>query len=565
MKKVIINILSILAVASMATGCIKETVPQGSTLTAGQLSAKSSALATMVAGIPAAMMTSDYAGYLSNYNAHTDFGLPAVHLMTEYMLEDLATLGANPYYNRFYAQCLNQYQGSRYIYCAYFWTCYYSWIKAANDVIRLINEETADEATLKVLGHAYAYRAYCYLDLARMFEPKEPGVAYAGYDLTKVKGLTVPKVTETTTEKEAGNNPRLPHDKMYEFILADLTKADSLLLGSNDGYSLPSEHAVDGLFARAYLEMGAYCKENGDAPNAAIYYDKAVEHAKKVIDSNDYSPLTQDQWEDPANGFNNGSANDSWIWGLRVADENVENIICFTAHIASEGQWGYAPLAQIGINKALYDRIPDSDFRKHSWLDPSFENYYAYKFAGSAKDKSIFLNGDKELGQPKAKAYQNIKFRPKGGICDDYASGNSTDHMLMRIEEMYFIAAEASAMTGKFAVAQKYLGDLIKTRNPDYDCSGFGTESSFIKEMMLQKRIEFWGEGVLFFDYKRLGLGITRGYSGTNHAAVYAYNSTGRSPQWNFVITRSEFQANKGIGDDDNNPDPSNLLELWSE
>ena len=81
----------------------------------------------------------------------------------------------------------------------------------------------------------------------------------------------------------------------------------------------------------------------------------------------------------------------------------------------------------------------------------------------------------------------------------------------------------------------------------------------------MQKRIEFWGEGILFFDYKRLGAGITRGYPGTNHPSVYCYNSKGRNPQWNFVITRGEFQSNKGITDKTNNPDPSGLLELWTE
>jgi hypothetical protein len=34
-------------------------------------------------------------------------------------------------------------------------------------------------------------------------------------------------------------------------------------------------------------------------------------------------------------------------------------------------------------------------------------------------------------------------------------------------------------------------------------------------ELILQKRIEFWGEGIIYWDYKRLELSVTRGYSGT--------------------------------------------------
>ena len=81
-------------------------------------------------------------------------------------------------------------------------------------------------------------------------------------------------------------------------------------------------------------------------------------------------------------------------------------------------------------------------------------------------------------------------------------------------------------------------------------------------EMLLQKRVEFWGEGILLYDYKRLDMGITRAYPGSNHAGVFKYNTVGRSPQWNIVITRAEFQSNTAIDDTNNNPDPSGKIEL---
>ena len=105
----------------------------------------------------------------------------------------------------------------------------------------------------------------------------------------------------------------------------------------------------------------------------------------------------------------------------------------------------------------------------------------------------------------------------------------------------------------------------MKNRITDgsYSCSSYNDFESFTDELLLQKRIEFWGEGILIYDYKRLDEGITRGYKGTNQAAVYALNCEGRSPQWNIVITRGEFQSNKGITDATNNPDPSDVLVLW--
>ena len=87
---------------------------------------------------------------------------------------------------------------------------------------------------------------------------------------------------------------------------------------------------------------------------------------------------------------------------------------------------------------------------------------------------------------------------------------------------------------------------------------------AFLDEMLFQKRVEFWGEGILLYDYKRLGKGILRGYHGTNEAAVYAFNCDGRSPQWNIVLTNGEFQYNMGIDSATNNPDPSGKLVLWT-
>ena len=84
-----------------------------------------------------------------------------------------------------------------------------------------------------------------------------------------------------------------------------------------------------------------------------------------------------------------------------------------------------------------------------------------------------------------------------------------------------------------------------------------------MEEMLFQKIVEFLGEGVLFYDYKRLGRGITRGYLGTNESAIFALNSEGPSPQWNIVVTNAEFQYNSAIITSTNNPDPSGLLTLW--
>ena len=552
MKNILIKSLLIFAAVAFTTSCIKETFPEGSTVTASQVAESPSALEALLNSIPAAMVTTGTAGYLKTYSHHGDFGIGEIHLITENQLEDFATLADNPYYNRNYYWAMCQYQGPTTWVAAYYWDCYYAWIKTCNDVISSIlagGEPTATTAPL--LGKAYAYRASFYLDLARIYEPKPNKYI----DVSNVLGLTVPIINENTSEKDATNNPRAPRTEMYNFILSDLTNAAKYLDGVVTPKNEPGIDVVNGLFARAYIEMGA----SGDAGA----YAKAAEYAQKVIDAG-YTPLTQSQWEDPTNGFNNMSSQNSWIWGIGITPENFNNICTYAAFICSEGQWGYAPLVQLGASKIFYEAINDNDFRKHSWLDPERLDYYNYKFAGSATDGQEFLAGNSNI--PEAADYESIKFRPGSGNVSDYNVGNAVDQPMMRVEEMYFIKMEALAQDGDLAGAKKLLEDFMKLRyyKGEYICPASNKEA-FLEEMLFQKRVEFWGEGVLFFDYKRLDHGITRGYSGTNWPADFCFNCEGRSPEWNAVITRAEIQTNNGISEEQNNPDPSSFVPLWVE
>ena len=487
------------------------------------------------------------------------------------MLEDIATMSDNPYYNRFYAYDMNMAQGSEYTYCAYFWDYYYTLIRLANDVIAsmkpIINEtgsEPEDVEFRHIIGQAYAYRAWFYLDLARLFEPKLNKYT----DVKHLLGLTVPIVDEYTTIDDTKNNPRVSREEIYKFIFDDLARAEKYLDKSKTAFTAPTMMAVYGLYARAYIELGAAYKENkGVNPNPDILpltqeeaYQKAAEYARKVINESGKSPLTQSQWEDPVNGFNNGTSNNAWIWGITVSAENLNNLLTFISHMSAEAAWGYGRYAQFGAASALYDQIPDTDFRKHSWLDPKRTEYYNYKFAGTEADRNDFLNGSQA-----AKSYVALKFRPAQGECNDFNIGNAGDYCLMRIEEMYFIEMEAKANLD-LNEGIKLLKNFMKEyRNSQYDRSPASWDD-FKKEYMLQKRVEFWGEGIVFFDYKRLDVGINRAFAGSNHPSVFRLGATdGRSPQWNIVGTRAEFQSNTAIDDKTNNPDPSNKIPMAAE
>ena len=255
MRNCIKNLFIVLFAVVSLTGCIKEIYPANGTLTDEQM--KDYPVSMLLDGLSVDMMAAETAGYYSAYGDQTDFGLPAIHLRTEYMLEDLVSVG-NVNYNQFNTYVASLYMNSDYQYCGYFWDCYYSWIKGANEIIGMIDPETESAEEKDWLGQAYAYRAMFYLDLARLYLPKENTNITSYQVYGDAKGLTVPKVTEKTTEEDALHNPRLPWEEMFGFILEDLAAAEKYLEGSAaTSYLRPTLAAVYGLYARTYLELGA--------------------------------------------------------------------------------------------------------------------------------------------------------------------------------------------------------------------------------------------------------------------------------------------------------------------
>lgn len=540
------NILKIstaaVAMALLLNSCIKDATPT-EVATEDQVT-----LETQLRGIPAALVKAGSTGY-AQQGAAWDFSLPAIHLATESMTGDLVVTG-NIGYDWFSQWGTNVALGSDYAVGALTWDNYYTWIMMANNVINLI--DASDLSSLNAtersyLGFAYTYRAMFYLDLVRLYEFKENTVTKGD----NLLGLGVPIVLPSTTEAQAKNNPRAKVDDIYDTVIfPDLEMAESLLASytPSDKYSI-NLPLVYGLKARAYLERGT-------SKNDKEAYKKAAEYARKAITTSGCTPLTQGQWEDPTNGFNNANSNNAWIWGLALPSESVTNLFCFTAHMSCENDW--APYhAGRGINRNLYNSIDMRDFRRHSWLDPD-RSSYAYK--SCRKDADTYLANS-------LADYANIKFRPAQGAYEDPTVGGAADHCCMRVEEMYFIEAEATAQAGDLAGGIKLLNQFMTNyrmmNGAQYDCSAKSSSlESFLNELMLQKRIEFWGEGIVMYDMKRLNMSSKRGYVGTNAPASYRLNVDGRAPYWNIVITRGETQNNPVIATQ-NNPDPSGLIDPW--
>lgn len=567
-------IFAIIAMAGLGTSCLKETFPS-SVITEEQLGKSSNAL-TALSRASAAVFNL----YGSTYGA---FGYPGIMMWRDVMGAEIPPYTTDYDYHSYYAQC--QYLGN-YMMQAEWWSLFYKIILNA-DLYISASAGLDDGQVRRDLGNAYCYRAFAYLDLARMYEYHDTGFAELDAEAAArgIYSLTVPIYTENTTEEQAKNLPRAPFYELYRFILNDLDKAEELL----DGYvSSEINHAgislVYGLKARTWLELASRFDQTicstgdsdlrmmldheNDLPeygkmgvsSAKECYANALKYANLAIGY--HTPLTKEQWFNATTGFN--TAQSSWIFGMTIGAEDVQGSwMSFTGNMSAETTYGTANKlynCYRMIDASLYGKIKAGDWRKQTWIDPAD----AGKASAYSKYTTLLPQEDFVL----CPAYANFKFHPGSGDMDNYLVGNVVDIPLMRVEEMYLIAAEAKANVEGLASGVAALTDYLNTYR--FSDGSYSTTSSdlnaFRTEILTQRRIEFWGEGIVIFDYRRLRKAVVKGYDGSNFPESYMFNSNeGYVPAWSTIyITSSEYQYNHAI-EGHNNPDPSGYGIKWSK
>ncbi|HNN31038.1 MAG TPA: RagB/SusD family nutrient uptake outer membrane protein [Chitinophagaceae bacterium] len=191
-------------------------------------------------------------------------------------------------------------------------------------------------------------------------------------------------------------------------------------------------------------------------------------------------------------------------------------------------QLSYAQLGgQKKIPKALYDLIPASDARKQVFTAPG---------TGTANFPDYC---------------QKKHLVPTIGSW-------AADYLYMRASEMYLIEAEALARKGGAeAQAQAVLQAMVGLRNPTYNAAAF-TGTALINEILLQRRIELWGEGFSLFDIKRTHSGLNRATGAGNHGAPnfnpIVYTQPDASPLFLMRIPQRELDNNTAMTAADQNP-----------
>lgn len=395
--------------------------------------------------------------------SHEDFGQKGYDIFNDFLSGDLALTANN--YNR-YGDFVNLLATVDYTDNDNYmpWRYYYRLIRSANLVIQAIGGndfEPDSESVQHSLGQAKALRAYAYFYLTQMYIPE--------YNA----GATVlPIIIDPDVEAQ----PQSTMEEVYNQMINDLTHAITLL----DGYNRDSKTKVNEDVAKALLAY-VYASKDDSASNVL-----AKDLADQVIASG-YPLMTSGE---VVGGFNSVSTA-GWFWGFDLTLSNGLDLISWWGQMdvfTYSYQWAGD---KKGIDNALYARIDDNDIRKTQ-----------FDTSNGLQPRNKFYNAAREIGGQR-------------DVEDDY--------VYMRIAEMYLLSAEMSAKEGQDGEAKTRLNQLLSQRfsdASDYSYVDGLSGDDLLDEVILQTRIELWGEGKSYLSMKRNKQTMTRGSNHVFHAGL---------------------------------------------
>lgn len=452
-------------------------------------------------------------------------------------------------------------------YCQNIWMYCYNFIGQASTIIENIANAEGEEAERQfVEAQARTFRAFGYIKAMQWFAPR-------WQDSNNGQKASV------VLRKESGTGPAPlgTFNEVMDFIYEDLEEAEKLYLAS--GLSRAASYEPDlfvayGLHARAALIRNDWKTAKEKAHNAR--------QGREVMSMADYFK-----------GFL--VENDEYMW------TNFENDIYYS----SPGSWfscnGTFPCNwKIGfsINIDLYKQLDPKDMRRKLYFMPDrvadvaaipgyedvatlteadfwnekFFDVVAANVKLDAVEDTRMISLAKGFVQLAANnnAYSGIEDMVRwpysmtptpnpasmnlGASVKMWSMGNYGDsaYPYMRAAEMYLTEAEAAYMDGDEATAKECLTAVNSKRIENYSCTSTG--DALLNEIRICRRIELWGEGFNFVDFKRWNLPFSkRTYvigdpTSGNCDATFAFSQEASANKgWRLAIPQQELDANPGI------------------
>lgn len=336
-----------------------------------------------------------------------------------------------------------------------FWSTMYDCVMQVNNLLENIDKIQANGGGADFdyyKGEALSLRALYYFDLVRLY-----GKPY-NYDK---QSLGVPLVLKTL---DASAQPeRATVEEVYKQIVADLQAGQKLMASDksrNNGYLDYWGNVA--LQAKVSLYMDDYAA--------------ALKAAEEVMGSGKFTLYTPAQWCES--------------WGKQYGSESIFEIGIDSQTDLQQSSLGYYYMCYQQKKNAM------------GWFLAS--DYFLSRLAQDSSDvRWGVMDNDESWVETKVERKGSC-YKYMGGIDmegDGKETATAVNIKVIRLSEVYLIAAEAALHTGDASKAATYL-NAVRCRAPKLEPA---TAATVTDDMILDERSkELFGEGQRFFDMMRM-------------------------------------------------------------
>ncbi len=477
------------------------------------------------------------------------------------------------------------------------WKYCYNLIQQSNTILDGIDNAEGDENMKKfVKAQVLTLRAHAYTKLMQYYAPR--------WENSREGAAVCAVMRKTGTVEDA---PLCTMKDVFDLIYSDLNTAIDLYKESGlkrETKWMPDLNVAYGIFARAAMIIHDYDTAQTMAHNASVGYrimDNNTYLSGFCSDNDDFMWTTSAEpndiyyWSEYCMFAPNGQYTAKWQvpdgidYDLyRKLDPNDIRRQCYlTPDKVSvlenyKKQWNPGKITDADwwdsnlvfqtkncdLSVGPYQK--DKNDKNKKWGLYNIALYYSYYYGQEifTGDIESMKNPDEESGD----LYAYIYVGRKGKIrlsSSDYGTLNSIPFgaqykfwsmppystgvfSFMRATEMKLLEAEAAYYNGDSGTALTILNEINGMRIPGYNFTA--TDEKLLDELRLCRRIELWGEGFNWSDFKRWNLPIQRRAwvagdptSGNWQSEFAVETPVDANGGWRMLVPKSEVDYNKAI------------------
>ncbi|MDR0333489.1 MAG: RagB/SusD family nutrient uptake outer membrane protein [Dysgonamonadaceae bacterium] len=399
------------------------------------------------------------------------------------------------------------------------WNVPYMVINRSNNFLNILEKanitDASDEILADMRGQALTARALAHFDLLR--------VVSKPYTIAGASGMGVPLIIELPDPTKPASRSTI--GEVYAQVIKDLTEAIDLMLksrvgvapytGNSRGYF--NHWSAKALLARVHLYMG----------NNAEAYKVAVD----IINNSGYNLATLSL--DIAARYDND--------GKLITPAKI-------------GQWGTQITPEVLFEVVNHDMS--------SWVDRESTGYLMSElgYADYLATKTFL---DLMTAEYKDDVRWGVMLASTGVITGSWGNNRVwvnkfpgrpdirvNNIPILRLSEVYLIAAEAAYKESNSASAAKYLNAIVLRGNPS--AVPVAEADATLDRILQERRVEFVGEGHRFFDLMRNNKTVVRYTNDADMGWHLALIAASRSFDVNYFrailpIPEVEISANPNI------------------